>query len=973
MLNPGLVRPLIDSSTTDATKAQALMNFALTLCHEMMHAFDRLRNMTRPADEELLDEPFYQQPGTNPEDSAWVSEVGMAWEQAMIGGFMTDSPRRKSTWGSGGLLAFVADFPNYIISKSYGNGVDVANHENDIWFGYVFPAFLAQAYGSEEFWSIHVARYGLPALRVPKLAVTPINRFQHGAPTICQLGHAVQEYHPQLIQLGQDLKYRDAAWRMIRPWYQHHFNEWSLSPYCHTGLRNHPEKFRLAHRQGDELAAQEAFQSLGAFEYWEGKFVVTGCVLSQSSYWIDEAIGYLMMTIMPIRTQELMISVPNFARNEWTPSLEATRDATAQSQRPIEVDFTQYNDLHETFLRPRNVAFAPGSNRGTRASLLMILKSEIPNRQNQFPLPDPVYQAVKAMFDNVERNAPQFESTDMWLPLQVNFVLPPWHTAQAQTNVGYGPATPYAPYNPTAQPQQHVPGAPAPSTPSSGSGTPSFHSASSSLVGTPNQSPGGSPPGPVSAPRRAANSARRAANAPDEVYFTAGEVGNHRSSGDLWVIVDDGARGYDVYDATDVVEEMWADDIAAFNLDDHCEATLLGLKARPNLKQDLLAQGERRGKLIQPMRQQDIRERDGRNGKPFWISIGNDVFDISNYKFANPNEQNVCTMRPGGNPWNAVVNDGTIDYDQLLLDFKPYKCATIASKVPNKGPGPMEEFHFTTKEVAWHVYPESTMYTIIRGQVYNLTGYMDFHPGGTTILQKWAGKDSTLEFESYHEDHDRCLADYDYLRVGRVVEEKQMYQLTDKEVVLNGHIYNVSGLGTGKAERELLADIDRYGLQRKDITPVLNDSWKPPPSLSLLVQRPDLITGKLAPPLREIDMDALHTNNGGHIPHADDIKVPRDRVEADLQMPLWVCYRALVYDMTTVYKYGPEDIRAELNKFNGRYKGSVIPRTALAARLQEEYSCRVIGRLVRDTPRRRGIIVSDSDGDDRPVRRRRLS
>lgn len=195
------------------------------------------------------------------------------------------------------------------------------------------------------------------------------------------------------------------------------------------------------------------------------------------------------------------------------------------------------------------------------------------------------------------------------------------------------------------------------------------------------------------------------------------------------------------------------------------------------------------------------------------------------------------------------------------------------------------------------------MYTIIRGHVYDLTGYMEFHPGGEAILRQCAGRDSTPEFGEYHAAADRCLKDYDYLRLGRLVEEKSLNQLTPNEVALNGHVYDLSTTESRKPPRQLIQAIDSLGLRGKDITSVLNDGLTlPPEALLLLPERPALITAKLSVPLAEIDLATLQANNGSHIPLHEGMKIPRKRIEAKLQMPLWVSYDGLVYDMTVVSK-----------------------------------------------------------------------
>ena len=41
-------------------------------------------------------------------------------------------------------------------------------------------------------------------------------------------------------------------------------------------------------------------------------------------------------------------------------------------------------------------------------------------------------------------------------------------------------------------------------------------------------------------------------------------------------------------------------------------------------------------------------------------------------------------------------------------------------------------------------------WTALHGKVYNITQYMDYHPGGGSILMKGAGKDCTALFNKYH-------------------------------------------------------------------------------------------------------------------------------------------------------------------------------------------------------------------------------
>lgn len=45
---------------------------------------------------------------------------------------------------------------------------------------------------------------------------------------------------------------------------------------------------------------------------------------------------------------------------------------------------------------------------------------------------------------------------------------------------------------------------------------------------------------------------------------------------------------------------------------------------------------------------------------------------------------------------------------------------------------------------------EDSMWTVLKGRVYNIAPYMKFHPGGADILMKAVGRDCTSLFNKYH-------------------------------------------------------------------------------------------------------------------------------------------------------------------------------------------------------------------------------
>ena len=65
------------------------------------------------------------------------------------------------------------------------------------------------------------------------------------------------------------------------------------------------------------------------------------------------------------------------------------------------------------------------------------------------------------------------------------------------------------------------------------------------------------------------------------------------------------------------------------------------------------------------------------------------------------------------------------------------------------GTSPRPRTDIPLEEIAQHNTLEDG-WTILRGNVYHLTPYIRFHPGGATILKAILGKDGTALFTKYH-------------------------------------------------------------------------------------------------------------------------------------------------------------------------------------------------------------------------------
>lgn len=79
----------------------------------------------------------------------------------------------------------------------------------------------------------------------------------------------------------------------------------------------------------------------------------------------------------------------------------------------------------------------------------------------------------------------------------------------------------------------------------------------------------------------------------------------------------------------------------------------------------------------------------------------------------------------------------------------------------------------SASEVASHNSADKGMYIIIDSNVYDVTNFVDEHPGGAKILKRVAGKDATKQFWKYH--NESVLKKYSpKLHIGTVGEKAKL-------------------------------------------------------------------------------------------------------------------------------------------------------------------------------------------------------
>ncbi|BFZ54847.1 hypothetical protein PYCC9005_001884 [Savitreella phatthalungensis] len=67
---------------------------------------------------------------------------------------------------------------------------------------------------------------------------------------------------------------------------------------------------------------------------------------------------------------------------------------------------------------------------------------------------------------------------------------------------------------------------------------------------------------------------------------------------------------------------------------------------------------------------------------------------------------------------------------------------------------------------------EQSAWVIVEGGVYDVTTFLDQHPGGKKILLRNTGKDASKAFAKFH--NDRILKKYEKLKIGQVADDAKL-------------------------------------------------------------------------------------------------------------------------------------------------------------------------------------------------------
>ncbi|KAL0944769.1 cytochrome b5-like heme steroid binding domain-containing protein [Colletotrichum truncatum] len=721
-----MLRGLIAGDTPwDGEGRQAAFNVAVIMLHELMHAISKhllLEITNKQADrcrcwELFFDEERWAEAGISFEMSFFGTCLRNAWPLSRSPRHAFQALRGPHPWMNGQFQYYGGwSFDDPFVEDKFG-----------------LPGSIPVAMSTKDFWECQVRKFGAESLRLDRGAVT-VAGFEFGKMRGVRTGRA------KLLEGGgmeetemiaERIRLRRLKLRELRPWYATEYAKWCETPFAERQLRT-----LLASLQRLCVGRSVKHESgiLAIIPKLIFPFVTTSDLRTATtnderiSRWFFRAVGYLVLATLPVRkVVETWIeqTVP-----EYPDRLRPSRDfagppgfleaVTEKGRKKKDKQRTKTIGVHGRAVHDRELCLANARFAFLKWRMCGVVCAELA-KEFESELRAMRVRLDMRPLDNVwmefDFRMPEYEGTVYY---------PPGLESKEKTHHDEQDAD-----------------------------MPSWAIASTGIAIRVRQ---------------------------DDVmrYFTPAEIGDHQGlqSKVKWVLhpSPDGLE-VDVYDAGDFLpNNTW--DAAS-----RARIVVPGPEGQPAgrvLRPGVLGQGQIKELISKPplgramlwRREEDVRINDGREGRPKWISVGADVFDVTNLQLPPYMHElgQMLSCASGGNPVAQAIDRG-YHPDLILEHLRQYQIGWVRDEV--SGPRRKDRI-FTADEVRWHAFPEVGMYLIIHDRVYDFTEYCGMHPGGKAILEEFAGRDATAAWNQAHAHNQSDFgidihAGLDMLCIGRVV------------------------------------------------------------------------------------------------------------------------------------------------------------------------------------------------------------
>ncbi|KAK2001908.1 cytochrome b5-like Heme/Steroid binding domain-containing protein [Colletotrichum falcatum] len=624
---------------------------------------------------------------------------------------------------------------------------------------------------TSDFWEVHVKKYGYPSLRWTWVCE---GRFQWSNEEMQMRPAKIMdepykysrygELNRSMKAVAKKLRKRRLDLKKMRPWYAQEYALWSKTVYAESNLRSDLSFLALKLNWSSidhEAVANKYITSLLQPHSSLSNLEAVRPEGVRASKMFYQAIGFLAQATLPVRTGTITYK---------------------------DEDFVEYPDRLRPALRPGfagNIAlldrvFASGKRLAERKRTKTLYDSAAPSHDRELCMSNARlafrrWQVLGLVSDSV---AQDFERE--WQLLRRQMDQMPFDDIRLHWSPGtwaqltyYGkPDYPFsALFRPGEQMELKSEGVDA-----------------------------DIPAGAIARPAIPTAPLKPAAAPPPWIpYYTPGEVGNHQrlNSRVKWCCLWNGEK-MEIYDVTDLlVDGSWTQAERAHFMQPIwlplCR--MVRIDRVSQVWRDRFDRERPLGYVAKHLNQEVIRNNDGKGGRPRWAVAGEEVYDVTDVEL--PPElldlEAIFTGASRENPIAEAVNRG-YHPDIIQAALRLYRIGWVGKDVPEKAG---KRHHvFTMPDVMWHTTRETGIYTMIRRKVYDLTNFIDLHPGGSSIIEQVAGKNGTELWDSYHGSHPTefqmdahsQLAAYE---IGRVVDERFWgTTLSSTEIRIRNCIYS---------------------------------------------------------------------------------------------------------------------------------------------------------------------------------------